>query len=147
MDIFDIKGIQPMLIFNQQMQFNHTDWIYELKLDGIRCIAYLNDKEKDLRNKRNLSLLPRFPELRDINHQVKMKCILDGEIISLNHKGVPDFYQLQRRTTLTDQFKIQHASLRQPASFVTYDILYCNDRDVICRPLMERKNMLSEEVK
>jgi bifunctional non-homologous end joining protein LigD len=46
MDIFDEKGIKPMLIAEMQEAFDSPDYIFELKLDGIRCIAYL---DKDIK--------------------------------------------------------------------------------------------------
>ncbi|WP_027702511.1 hypothetical protein [Metaclostridioides mangenotii] len=63
MDIFEEKGIKPMLIAEMQEAFDSPDYIYELKLDGIRCIAYLDKDSTDLRNKRDFKLIPRFPEL------------------------------------------------------------------------------------
>lgn len=53
--------------------------IFELKLDGIRCIAYCDSYCTDLRNKRDVKLIPRFPELKDLHKQCNEKCILDGE--------------------------------------------------------------------
>ena len=143
MDLFDEKAIKPMLIKDMMNPFNLIDWIYELKLDGIRCIAYLNDFETDLRNKRNMNLLPRFPELEMIHKQVKNKCVLDGELIILKD-GVPDFYELQRRTLLIDTFKIKLANNKYPASFVAYDIIYYNNEATTDLPLIERKKILQE---
>jgi len=143
MDLFDEKAINPMLIKDMMNPFNSKDWIYELKLDGIRCIAYLDNLETDLRDKRNMKLLPRFPELEMIYHQIKDKCILDGELIVLKD-GVPDFYELQRRSLLTDTFKIQLAYKKYPASFVAYDIIYYNNKDVTDLPLIERKKILQD---
>lgn len=145
MDIFDLKNVEPMLIKKQLEPFSDPDWIFELKLDGIRCIAYFDGTTVDLRNKKGVVLLPRFPELSDIYRSVKRKCILDGELIILN--GTPDFYELQRRTILSDRFKIQLAYKSLPASFVAYDILYLDDKEVISLPLLERKNILGETVK
>ncbi|SEW20067.1 ATP-dependent DNA ligase [[Clostridium] fimetarium] len=142
-DLFEEKAIKPMLIKDMMNPFNSNDWIYELKLDGIRCIAYLDDFETDLRNKRNMKLLPRFPELQLINNQIKNKCILDGELIVLKN-GVPDFYELQRRTLLTDTFKIQLENNKYPASFVAYDIIYYNNKTITDLSLIERKKILQD---
>lgn len=80
MDIFDTKGIKPMLIAEMKEHFNDINYIYELKLDGVRCLAYLDKDSTDLRNKRDFKLLPRFPELANLNKYVNEKCILDGEL-------------------------------------------------------------------
>lgn len=123
MDIFDNKNIHPMLIAEQVEPYNDSESIFELKLDGIRCIAYCDNNSVDLRNKRELKLLPRFPELMDLYKGCKQKCILDGELnVLVNNKT--DFYEVQKRTLLTDQFKIQLSCSKYPANFVAYDILY-----------------------
>ena len=142
MDLFEEKHIKPMLISEMTEPFNDPNWIYELKLDGIRCIAYL-DKETELRNKRNDRLLPKVPELTGIFHYVKERCILDGELVILKN-GVPDFYELQKRALTTNKFKLQLSSESFPACFVAYDILYRKDTSLIDLPLLERKKLLTD---
>ena len=145
MDIFDEKGIDPMLISERVDPYDDEDSIFELKFDGIRCIAYIDDQSTDLRNKRNMPLLSRFPELELLFKGCSHKCILDGELNVLVN-GKPDFYEVQRRTVLTDPFKIQLAYRKFPANFVAYDILYYKDKLVTDLPLMERKKLLDEAV-
>ncbi|WP_395546675.1 MULTISPECIES: DNA ligase [unclassified Lacrimispora] len=145
MDIFDEKGIDPMLISERVDPYDDEDSIFELKFDGIRCIAYIDDQTTDLRNKRNMMLLPRFPELELLHEDCRHKCILDGELNVLVN-GKPDFYEVQRRTVLTDPFKIQLAYRKFPANFVAYDILYYKDKQVTDLPLMERKKLLDEVI-
>jgi DNA ligase D-like protein (predicted ligase) len=144
MDLFEEKNIKPMLISEMTEPFNDPDWIYELKLDGIRCIAYL-DKDTELRNKRNDRLLPKVPELNGIHRYVKERCILDGELVILKN-GVPDFFELQKRALTSNQFKIKLSSDSFPACFVAYDILYRKDEQLTDLPLLQRKQLLSETV-
>ena len=150
MDIFDSKAIKPMRIPETKTPFNSPDWIYELKLDGIRCLAYLDSSSTDLRNKLNQPLLPNFPELDNLHCLSNTKCILDGELIVLKN-GVPDFYELQRRLIQSPNNQLRnlapsdHQSNPAPyysASFVAYDILYHKDRTVTDLPLLERKHLL-----
>ena len=82
-----------------------------MKLDGFRCLAYIDYGMVDLRNKRNIRMLPRSPELKEIRKNLGVRCILDGEIVVLTN-GVPDFYRLQKRTLLTDKFKIEMEASR-----------------------------------
>ena len=70
-----MKQIKPMLIKHEQPPFDDDDYIYELKLDGIRCIAHLTKTSTDLRNKRTQKLLPKFPELTQLHKQIKKSCI------------------------------------------------------------------------
>lgn len=92
-----------------------------------------------------MSLLPRFPELELLFKGCKQKCILDGELNVLVN-GKPDFYEVQRRTVLTDPFKIELAYKKHPANFVAYDILYYKDKQVTDLPLMEREKLLEEVI-
>lgn len=145
MDLFQERNLSPMMIASMQAPFDSPDWIYELKLDGCRCIAYLDGNETVLRKKRNMELLPRFPELNQIHRQVKQKCVLDGELVVMVN-GVPDFYELQKRTLLTRRVKIELGAGRLPASFVAYDCLQCGDRELLSVPLLSRKEILAENV-
>lgn len=146
MDIFDKKNIRPMLIANEVPAYDDPDSFFELKYDGIRCIAYLGDEKTDLRNKKDMQLLTRFPELSMLHFYVDEKCILDGELIVTDSNGMPDFYQVQRRAILSIPYKIEIASKRYPAQFVAYDILYHKDRPVHLLPLYQRKELLNNTV-
>ena len=143
-DLFEEKNIKPMLISELMEPFNDPEWIYELKLDGIRCIAYL-DQETELRNKRNDRLLPKVPELSNIHKAARERCILDGELVILKN-GVPDFFELQKRSLTINPFKLRLSADSFPASFVAYDILYRKDHSLIELPLLERKKILSEVI-
>ena len=144
-NLFKEKNISPMLIAQMKEPFNDENWIYELKLDGSRCIGYFDHEGTCLRNKRNMELLTKFPELGQLHHNVSDRTVLDGELVVLRN-GVPDFYELQRRTLLTDRFKIEMAAARYPASFVAFDCLYGNGRCIMDIPLLERKRHLQASV-
>jgi len=146
MDMFESKNIKPMLIGEIQDAFNSSDYIYELKLDGERCIAYLDKDFTELRNKRNIKINAKVPELSDIHKQVKRRCILDGELI-VTKDGKPDFSEIQRRSMLTNTFKIKLASSSSPVSFTVFDILYYDDHEVTKLPLMQRKKLLEKNIK
>ena len=146
MGVFEEKSVSPMLIAQMQEPFNDDGWIYELKLDGCRCIGYFGQNGTCLRNKRNMELLPRFPELKGLHHSVSERTVLDGELVVLRD-GVPDFFELQRRTLLTDRLKIEMAAARHPASFVAYDCLCKDGRSIMDRPLLERKEALQSSVR
>ena len=139
MDLFKQRSASPMLIAHQAEAFDSTDWIYELKMDGFRCLAYMDRDSVDFRNKRNMQILCRFPELRNVYRNVSEACILDD--------GVPDFYRLQKRTLLTDRFKIELESKRFPASFVVFDCIYKSGQELVWEPLMERRQVLSQLVR
>lgn len=65
-----------MLIGTEGQPFDSDEYIYELKLDGERCIAYLDRDKTILKNKRNILMLPKVPELAEIHKNVNVRCIL-----------------------------------------------------------------------
>jgi bifunctional non-homologous end joining protein LigD len=143
-DLFNDKSVSPMLIAEQQDPFNSLDYIYEFKFDGYRCIAYL-DEEADIRSRQNNPLIKKFPELAMLHEQVTDRCILDGELVVFKN-GAPDFYELRRRSLMTNEFKIGLASKQFPATYIAYDILYYKGESVTNLPLLERKQILQNVV-
>lgn len=141
-DLFNDKSISPMLMYESD-PFNDNDYIFELKLDGIRCLAYLDENSTELRNKRNKNVTDIYPELQNIHKYAKKKCILDGELVVFNN-GVPDFYALQSRSLKTDHFKIKLAVAKNPVQFVAYDMIYLDGERITDKPLMERKKLMND---
>lgn len=144
-DLFEEKNIAPMLLY-QVEPFDDEDYIFELKLDGIRCIAYLDNDKVVLRNKRNKDVTLTYPELKEIFKCAKKRCILDGELVSLDKNGKPDFFALQKRSLMTDQLRIDLSAKRNPVQFVAYDILYIDHCQITDMPLMDRKKELSKNI-
>ena len=133
-----------MLLNEVKEPFDDKDYIYELKLDGIRCIAYLG-MDVVLQNKRFKDVSAIYPELSGMSKCVKKNTVLDGELVVLTD-GKPDFYALQKRSLMSDKFKISLAAKKNPVQFVAYDILYHDGKDLTDQPLMQRKEKLSSVV-
>ena len=146
-DLFLERGVRPMLIGAEGKAFNSPDYLYELKLDGERCIAYLDPTDStDLRNKRNIRMLSKTPELAGIHRQVRVRCILDGELAVIRN-GKPDFHAIQRRSMMSNPLKIELAAKQYPACFTAFDILYYDNRIVTGLPLTERKELLQRAIR
>lgn len=96
-DLFDDKKISPMLLNEVKEPFDDEDYIYELKLDKIRCLAFIEPKSVMLQNKRHKDVTEIYPELSDIKKCVKKRVILDGELV-VQTDGKPNFYALQKRS-------------------------------------------------
>lgn len=145
-DLFDSKNIKPMLIGKEMAPFDDPNYTYELKWDGERCVAYLEPgKPPELRNKRNVRMLSKVPELAVISKQVKKRCILDGELFILKDSR-PDFSLIQRRSLMSDRFKIELDSKHNPATFSAFDVLYYDCRETMLLPLLERKALLDKSI-
>ncbi len=142
-DIFDSRGVRPMLIgVSKSEAFDSDDYIYEVKFDGIRALAYLGS-DTNIRNKRNKDVSRLYPELGELHKQVKHKCIIDGEVVVMVN-GRPEFERIQRRSLMTNTFRIHLAAEQYPVSFVAYDIVYLKDKEINRLPLIERKKALED---
>lgn len=145
-DIWETKDIKPMLIGVEGSPFDSNEYIFELKLDGERCIAYLDSSKTILKNKRNILMQPKVPELSEIHKNVNVRCILDGELAVIKD-GKPDFFEIQKRSMMSNPIKIDMTAKKYPACFTAFDILYYEDRQVTDLPLTERKEFLQKAVK
>ncbi len=144
-DLFD-TAISPMLIAENVAPFADEAYLYEIKWDGERCVAFLDpDAGTELRNKRNVRMLPKVPELSGLHRQAAKRCILDGELVCIVN-GKPDFSAIQRRSLLSGKYKIEQEARRHPACFIAFDCLYYDGSDLTLRPLTERKEFLQKAV-
>ena len=139
-DLFDQRGYVPMLIGRSEEAFDSEDYLYEIKWDGTRCLAYCSD-HTELINKRDKLLNDQFPELLTLHRCLSKPAVLDGEIVVF-HDGKPDFYALQRREMLRSAFRIRLAQESDLATFIVFDILEYNGKDLTGLPLVKRKEKL-----
>ena len=145
-DLFEEKHIVPMLIAENVEPFADEQYLYEMKWDGERCVAYLDPKGgTELRNKRNVRMLPKVPELAEIHRQATKRYVLDGELLCLVD-GKPDFAVIQRRSLMSNRYRIEREAQKYPATFIAFDCLYYDGEDLTLRPLTERKKYLQEAV-
>lgn len=135
-----------MLIGREEDAFDSPDYVYELKLDGDHCVAYLDPGHgTDLVNKRGKSIVSHFPELAYLHRQVSQRCILDGELI-VDSGQKHEFEFIRSRLSTTNKYSIRRLSQKTPANFVAFDILYEKTGPVMGLPLMERKAILGRGV-
>lgn len=140
---FSDKTIEPMKL-RSCAPFDSDDYIYEVKFDGARCLAYLNGGTQ-LINKRFKDVTKVYPELSQMHKCAKQRCIIDGELVAFKD-GRPDFATLMKRSLLTDPFKIALKSKKITVHFAAFDILFIKDDDITGLPLLKRKQILQENI-
>lgn len=138
-DLFDVK-IHPMLAVLQPEPFDSEDHIFELKWDGTRALAFVApDGSVRFQNRRLYDITYRYPEIHpDVGGH---KAILDGEIVVMR-EGRPSFMGLQDREHASSPFTIRLRAKESPATYVVFDILYLDGKELVALPLMERKEVL-----
>ena len=139
-----MKQYKPMLARSAEAPFSSGDWIFEVKWDGIRAISYL-DGELSIRSRNQKELIDNFPELSELKSMAK-DMVLDGEIIVMND-GKADFQTLIKRSQNTNARDIDHMARKFPATYVVFDILEKEGKELLDTPLMERKKILENNVK
>jgi DNA ligase D-like protein (predicted ligase)/DNA ligase D-like protein (predicted 3'-phosphoesterase) len=135
---------KPMLAKVAPEPFSGKDWIFEIKWDGFRAIAYI-EEPYSLRSRNQKELKNNFPELGELT-RLGSNIVVDGEIVVMS-KGKPDFQTLLKRGQAVSKGEIQRQANRAPAIYVVFDILEKDGKPLISLPLMERKRILADSLK
>lgn len=126
-------GLLPMLPKITNTPFDNNDWIYEVKWDGYRTIAVLENGRARLISRNGNSSTARFEVIAKALEDLSIAAVLDGEVVVLNDEGHPDFRALQLSRSNADRLH-----------YYIFDILWLNGYDLMNVPLIERKRLLQE---
>jgi len=107
-------------------------WIYEMKWDGYRAVAYLNKDRVNICSRNNKSFNEKFYPLHETLQQWNIDAVVDGEIVVVNEHGFPDFGGLQLWRSEDDGELL----------YYLFDILWLDGFSVMHLPLEERKQLL-----
>jgi bifunctional non-homologous end joining protein LigD len=126
--------IQPINPSRIASAFDDEDWVFELKHDGFRAVAYIEDGSCRLILRKQIQYKS-FAGLAKAMATLPVKnAILDGELVCLDSDGRSQFRQLMRRKS-------------QDVCFYAFDLLWLNGKDLRGLPLVERKNRLRQVVR
>ena len=136
------ENMRPELASSSDEPFSSDEWVYEIKWDGIRVLAVIENGATKLVSRSGRNITGEYPELKDLARNVRARNgILDGEIVVVDAEGRSDFQRLQAR------FGVENPSAKlqadAPATVYFFDVLYCDGYDVRRVPLVERKGLLS----
>lgn len=134
------RGFQPMLCHTADAPFSSPAWIYELKYDGFRMIAFGGAGRAELRYRSGQDATARFPEIAAALRALPCPgVVLDGEVVVLDGEGRPVFNLLQQRAQLSRASEVQRAAAALPATLFVFDLLGVDGLDLRGQPLVERK--------
>ena len=135
--------IHPMLATAIEKPFDGEDWLFEIKWDGYRAVAFIENGTVRLVSRNQNDLTPRYPELKGLPQSVMAKtAILDGEVVALDDQGRPSFGLMQQRTGFRPGGKRGPANAEVPVLYFAFDLLYLDGYDWRKVPLEERKKKL-----
>lgn len=119
------------------------DWIFEPKWDGFRALVFRDDGEILIQSRDEKPLNRYFPELIEpLESTLPNRCVLDGEIVIVR-RNLLNFDDLQLRLHPAAS-RVRLLSQQMPASFVFFDLLCLENRDLRDRPFGERRASLRE---
>jgi bifunctional non-homologous end joining protein LigD len=137
------KDIEPMLATLADKPFDSPDWLYELKMDGIRALVVKDGEKFEMWTRNDRPLTERFPTLAAALRELPGdSAVLDGEIVALDAEGHSHFELIQPRIHLSRERDIAEADDRIPVYFYAFDLLYLNGYDLRRFPLEQRKAVL-----
>ncbi|MGD6934221.1 MAG: non-homologous end-joining DNA ligase [Candidatus Bathyarchaeia archaeon] len=134
---------KPMLAKPVEKPFSDKEWVFEIKWDGFRAVAYV-EEPFSLKSRNQKELKHNFPELAQLKH-LAPGLVLDGEIVVMKD-GKPDFQTLLERGQAVSQREIERQMQRAPAVYIVFDVLEKDGKSLTNLPLMERKNVLKESL-
>ena len=142
MTLFQERPISPMMAKSGE-PFDSKNHFFELKWDGLRALLFLERGKLELQNRNLRDVTLQYPEIQKIAKEIKARrAIIDGEVVVLNEKGTPDFGRLQTRFGHIDSNEINLESRTNPTTYVAFDLLHVDGRDIIKNSLEERKSKL-----
>ena len=138
------EWMAPMLAKLTHDEFSARNWIYERKLDGVRCLVYKNGKAVNIYSRNRNNLNSTYPGLvKALQQQPGNKFIADGEIVAFKGK-LTSFSELQKRMNLRDPDKVKGHNT--PVFYYFFDLLHIDDCNLTGLPLLERKKILKKRI-
>ncbi|HEY6350187.1 MAG TPA: DNA ligase D [Candidatus Angelobacter sp.] len=135
--------IVPMLAVLGQSLPTGTDWLYEVKWDGVRALCFIEKGRVHMLSRRGNRVEQQYPELSPMVDALDAEtAIIDGEIVCFDENGVPSFQLLQNRIGASST-SVPGLARSQPSSFFAFDLLYLDGYDLRRTPLVERKQLLA----
>ena len=127
------KNVKPMKATLVDDPFDDPDWLYEVKWDGYRAVAFINKGDAQLVSRNNLSFDKFYPIVAALK-KWKINAVIDGEVLVLNDKGISNFGALQNWRSEADGQLV----------YYVFDILWYEGKNLMGLPLRDRLAILKD---
>lgn len=125
-------GIKPMLATLVDEPFDDPNWIFEVKWDGYRALAFMQKDDVQLLSRNNKQFNEKFYPIYELLKKWDMDAVLDGEILVLTDKGISNFGNLQNWRSEADGDLV----------YYVFDLLWYNGKDLRDLTLDQRQAIL-----
>jgi len=130
-----LQNIKPMKATLVDAPLDDAGWLFEVKWDGYRAMAMVDNGKVELVSRNNLSFKKYYPII-DILKGWNIKAVIDGEIVVLNEKGISDFGALQNWRSEADGNLV----------YYVFDILWYDGKNLTDLPLRHRLAILQSVI-
>jgi bifunctional non-homologous end joining protein LigD len=130
--------VPPMLATLVAAPFDDPGWLFEVKWDGFRVEAVVDNGSVRLWTRGQQDAAGYFGEFLSPPDWIAAQlAVVDGEVIALDDRGEPDFALLQAR------IKRRHAAASSGFVYLAFDLLHLDGRSLLAEPLLERRRLLA----
>ena len=127
------RFIEPMLLLRTDSLPSDDRWLYELKLDGYRAVAFKRNGIVHLRSRNDNDFSERYPHVAKALAKLPSDTVLDGEVVAFDDDGRPSFNALQNYGSA-------------PVLYYVFDVMILAGKDVMREPLEARRALLVDKV-
>jgi DNA ligase D-like protein (predicted ligase) len=124
-----------MLLLRTDSLPSGEQWLYELKLDGYRAIAFKRNGAIHLRSRNDNDFNGRYPAVVEALAKLPDNSVIDGEVVAFDQEGRPSFNALQN-----------YGSSPAPVVYYVFDVMVLAGQDVMREPLSKRRELLEKKV-
>ena len=124
-----------MLLLRTDTLPSGDQWLYELKLDGYRAVAFKRNGVVSLRSRNDNDFNARYPAVVKALGTLPDDTVIDGEIVAFDQEGRPSFSALQN-----------YGSAPAPVVYYVFDVLVLSGHDLKREPLQKRREVLEKKV-
>jgi bifunctional non-homologous end joining protein LigD len=126
-------AVKPMLATLVDDPFDDPGWIFEVKWDGYRSIAFIEENQVQIASRNSKSFTDKYYPISDALKKWKFDAVIDGEIMVLDDKGISDFGALQNWRSEADGRLVMYV----------FDILWYEGKNLMSLPLSDRLSVLN----
>jgi bifunctional non-homologous end joining protein LigD len=139
------EHLKPMLARAGSLPRDERGWVYEIKWDGVRALAYSQPGELRLESRNLKEITGQYPELARLNRALSSHAaILDGEIVAFDERGLPSFATLQRRMHIGSSSQARRLAKSSPVTYMIFDLLWLDGHSLMELPYARRRERLAE---
>src|SRR5207249_4101389 len=132
----ELRFIEPMAASPAAELPKGDEWLYEIKLDGYRCLAGRDSRGVTLWSRRANLFTSQFPTIARAFEPLAPDTLVDGEVVAIDETGRVSFNLLQH-----------HRSKAKAIQFYAFDLLIHSGRRLLSAPLVDVRREVFQRLK